>query len=1001
MQYGFAIDQRTCIGCHACTVACKTEHEIPVGQFRTWVKYVDKGEYPSSTREFGVMRCNHCTDAPCVEICPTGALFKRDDGIVDFDSDRCIGCKACMQACPYDAIYLDEDTNTAAKCNFCAHRVDEGLEPACVVVCPTQSIWVGDLADPESGISRFLEDKETRVRAPEQNTGPNVVYLGADISVLDPLEAPVEGTYIWAQPDEQRLATANDFTGTEATRAVTTLNTAHPRPWGWRVTTYLWTKSIGAGALLLAALATFLGLDLGVLMNVVAPALAVTMTATTGVLLVWDLKRPERFLYLFLKGNLRSWLVLGGYVLAVFGAVSFAWLVAGILGADDVVAILRWPAVPAAVLAAGYAAPPGCAAGLRDLPRSPHRGLRRLHLRVRRRRGTGARREDRTAGGTHRGRRKPARRARLARRGGGNLGGWQVSRCLFFLNVLTGSVGTVGGTSPNGWNKFVPQGPTVPEGHDGWNELLWPPEYPLSTNEMSILLPHLLADGRGRVSVYFSRVYNPVWTNPDGFSWIDALTDKDKVGLHIALTPTWSETATLADYVLPMGHSSERHDTHSYETHSGKWLGFRQPVRRVAMDKLGIPFHDTRDVNPGEVWEETEFWIELSWRIDPDGSLGIRRYFESPYRAGEKVTVDEYYRWVFENRVPGLPEKAAELGLSPLEYMRKFGVFEVTRDAYRQDERPLTEAELDGAVPDAQGVLRKPTSDESTPPLIGEAGAVGVRLEDGSTAVGWLTPSRKLELYSTTMADFGWPEHATPGYIESHVGRRRIDSDNREAVLVPTFRLPTLIHTRSGNAKYLNEISNTHPLWVNTSDAERLGIGTGDLVRVRTRIGYFVVKVWATQAIRPGVIALSHHMGRWRPTGQDGSRWVTGEADLQRGDNGVWRLRYTTGVQPFNSADPDSSRISWDDPGVHQNLTFPVQPDPISGMHCWHQKVRIEPAERGDRYGDVEVDVNHAHEVYREWLQITRPGPNEHGRRRPEFLMRPVKPKCRAFKVIR
>lgn len=581
----------------------------------------------------------------------------------------------------------------------------------------------------------------------------------------------------------------------------------------------------------------------------------------------------------------------------------------------------------------------------------------------------------------------------------GNLGGWQVSRCLFFLNVLTGSVGTVGGTSPNGWNKFVPQGPTVPEGHDGWNELLWPPEYPLSTNEMSILLPHLLADGRGRVSVYFSRVYNPVWTNPDGFSWIDALTDEDKVGLHIALTPTWSETATFADYVLPMGHSSERHDTHSYETHSGKWLGFRQPVRRVAMDKLGIPFHDTRDVNPGEVWEETEFWIELSWRIDPDGSLGIRRYFESPYRAGEKVTVDEYYRWVFENRVPGLPQKAAEFGLSPLEYMRKFGVFEVTRDAYRQDERPLTEAELDGAVPDAQGVLRKPTTDESTPPLIGEAGAVGVRLEDGSAVPGWLTPSRKLELYSTTMADFGWPEHATPGYIESHVGRRRIDSDNREAVLVPTFRLPTLIHTRSGNAKYLNEISNTHPLWVNASDAERLGIGTGDLVRVRTRIGYFVVKVWATQGIRPGVIALSHHMGRWRPTGQDGSRWVTGEADLQRGDNGVWRLRYTTGVQAFDSADPDSSRISWDDPGVHQNLTFPVQPDPISGMHCWHQKVRIEPAEPGDRYGDVTVDVNRAHQVYREWLQLTRPGPNKDGWRRPEFLMRPVKPKRKAFKV--
>ena len=161
------------------------------------------------------------------------------------------------------------------------------------------------------------------------------------------------------------------------------------------------------------------------------------------------------------------------------------------------------------------------------------------------------------------------------------------------------------------------------------------------------------------------------------------------MGCHVALTPTWSETATFADYVLPMGHATERHDTHSYETHAGRWLGFRQPVRRVAFEKLGREFADTRDTNPGEVWEENEFWFELSWRIDPDGSLGIRRYFESPYRPGEQVTVDEYYRWVFENRVPGLPEKAAAEGLTPLAYMRKYGVVEIAKDLYRQDERPL------------------------------------------------------------------------------------------------------------------------------------------------------------------------------------------------------------------------------------------------------------------------------------------------------------------------
>ncbi len=361
MRYGFAIDQRTCIGCHACTVACKTEHEVPVGQFRTWVKYVDQGAFPNNTRDFGVMRCNHCTDAPCVKICPTKALYKRKDGIVDFDKDRCIGCKSCMQGCPYDAIYIDEDTHTAAKCNFCAHRVDEDLEPACVVVCPTHSIWVGDLDDPGSGISKLINSNPVTVRAPEQNTGPNVFYLGADRAVLDPLAAPVDGTYIFSSPDPHRVEVGRDLHVDPVSGAKTTLNTPHGRPWGWRVTTYLWTKAVGGGALLVAALAVLLGMDLGALTTIVAPAIGVAGVAVTGVLLVWDLKRPERALYIFLKSNFRSWLVLGSYALAVFGAVSGIWLLLGIgvetgiiASADTAFTVLAVLAVPAGAMLAGY-----------------------------------------------------------------------------------------------------------------------------------------------------------------------------------------------------------------------------------------------------------------------------------------------------------------------------------------------------------------------------------------------------------------------------------------------------------------------------------------------------------------------------------------------------------------------------------------------------------------------------------------------------------------------
>jgi len=583
----------------------------------------------------------------------------------------------------------------------------------------------------------------------------------------------------------------------------------------------------------------------------------------------------------------------------------------------------------------------------------------------------------------------------------GNLGGWQVARALWFLLVLTGSVGTVGGTSPNGWDKLIPFGPNRPEAHDHWNELIWPAEYPLSTNEMSILLPHFLEEGRGRLAVYFSRVWNPIWTAPDGFSWISALSDPDKVGLHVALTPTWSETAEFADYVLPMGHAAERHDTQSYETHAGKWLGFRQPVRRVAMEKMGTPVGDTRDANPGRVWEENEFFFELSWRIDPDGALGIRRHFESPSRPGEKITVDDFYGWIFENQVPGLPEKAAALGLTPLQYMRKFGAVSVADTVYRVDEQPLSSEELAGASPDRRGVYRRPVTLDSEPPLVGEAGSVGLGHEDGTVTVGWPTPSRRLELYSSAMRDWGWPEHATPGYIESHVSHRRVAADRGELVLVPTFRLPVLIHTRSGNAKYLNELANSHPLWVNPLDAGRLGLADDELARVSTEIGYLVGRVWVTEGIRPGVCALSHHMGRWRLHQGEGSRWVSGLVSITHpAGPDSWLLRYREQVGPFPSADPDSSRIFWDDAGVHQNLAFPVQPDPWSGMNCWLQKVRVEPAHPDDRYGDVYVDRALSRSVYRSWLALTRPTVGPDGERRPEFLMRPLKPKRRAYRSV-
>ncbi len=589
--------------------------------------------------------------------------------------------------------------------------------------------------------------------------------------------------------------------------------------------------------------------------------------------------------------------------------------------------------------------------------------------------------------------------------GAGNLGGWQVARCLWFLNVLTGSIGTEGGTSANAWDKWVPRPHKLAPHVKRWNELSWPREYPLSYFEMSFLLPHFLKEGRGKLDVYFTRVYNPMWTNPDGFTWLEMLRDESKIGMHIALTPTWNESAWWADYVLPMGLGAERHDLMSQETHAGQWISFRQPVMRTALERLGKKVNRTYEANPGQVWEETEFWVDLSWEIDPDGSLGIRQYFESPYRSGERITMDEYYGWMFENSVPGLPQAAASEGLTPLAYMRKYGAYEIRKGAEAEYQRVLSSEELAGTEVDnstgivyTKGAATPPTNIVPAPvPVTTALGRpVGVMV-DGSAKFGFRTPSRKLEFFSSTLREYGWDEVAIPEYIESHVHPSRIDRSAGEFVLISTYRLPTLIHTRSGNAKWLLEISHSNPTWIHTSDAAQLGVQAGDLVRVETEIGYFVDKVWVTEGIRPGVIACSHHLGRWRLAEGDGvSQLASALVKLDESD-GDWQLRHVKGIGPYASNDPDTSRIWWSDAGVHQNLTFPVQPDPVSGNHCWHQKVKLTRAQQGDRYGDVHADTRKSHEVYERWLALSRPPTGEW--RRPNWMLRPFRPDVSAYRL--
>jgi len=370
------LDKDRCIGCHACTTACKSENDVPLDVTRTFVKYVDVGNWPQAERAFQVTRCNQCEDAPCVAACPTSAMFKRSDGIVDFDKSICIGCKACMAACPYDAIFINPNDHSAEKCNFCAHRLEMGLEPACVVVCPTEAILVGDLNDPTSKVASIVNRNPVSVRRPEKETGPKVFYKGATQATLDPLAArrPSGDTYMWSEKRSGRgmVNSGHPRRYSSSAAAVVSYDINHTAPWDWRVSLYTWTKGIAAGAYLVPVLLILVGAieTSSSLWRWVAPLTSLVGLAATGGLLIWDLEHPERFYMIFTRPQWRSWLVRGGVIISAYGAVLSVHLLFSLLevGPPRALAVLG---APLAVLTAVYTAYLFAQSTGRDLWQSP------------------------------------------------------------------------------------------------------------------------------------------------------------------------------------------------------------------------------------------------------------------------------------------------------------------------------------------------------------------------------------------------------------------------------------------------------------------------------------------------------------------------------------------------------------------------------------------------------------------------------------------------------
>ena len=378
VRWAKVIDHSRCIGCHACSTACKSENQVPLSVNRTYVKYADVGIFPQARRAFQVTRCNQCEDPPCTHACPTGAMYQRTDGIVDFDKSICIGCKACIAACPYDAIFINPEDHSAEKCNFCAQRIDIGLEPACVVVCPVEAILVGDLNDARSKVAAMVGREALAVRRPEKDTRPKLFYKGAHKATLDPIAArrPEGGIFMWSEQGSlpHQVTSGHPGKANSSAAAVLAYDVPHRAPWDWRLSLYTWTKGIASGAYLVPLLLVLIGVlaDSSPLWRFAAPVVAGVFLALTGVILIADLDHPERFHLIFVRPQWRSWLVRGAFIIAGYAAVlALHFLVS--FSADSA----RWqralvvPGLPLAILTAIYTAYLFAQAKARDLWQNP------------------------------------------------------------------------------------------------------------------------------------------------------------------------------------------------------------------------------------------------------------------------------------------------------------------------------------------------------------------------------------------------------------------------------------------------------------------------------------------------------------------------------------------------------------------------------------------------------------------------------------------------------
>lgn len=513
-------------------------------------------------------------------------------------------------------------------------------------------------------------------------------------------------------------------------------------------------------------------------------------------------------------------------------------------------------------------------------------------------------------------------------------GSYNEKACMM-LPIMTGNVEKRGGyclPRGMGWPQPNPQ-PPGPK-HD--SVLAHPPEYPLAAHKVSHLVPFWIAEGRQKINVAFTYQDNPVYTNPGAQAvWGKLYRDEKLIPYFISMSSHMGEETALADIILPDCPYLERWEPESMPNSLWPWLGIRQPVHKSL----------------GESRENRVLLRDIIWKLDPDGARGMKQFWD--FKDGE-----DYMRHHFDN-VPGLKEAGG------LDFLKKHGVWPIygTLDPrtgkvtdktgreiqaeYGLYKKELSAADMEGAMVDALGLITK------------NGAAIGIQ-RNGRNYVGFPTPNRVINVRVDAWAEYGFNPMPTFKRIPWH------EAMKDDEMILSTFKLNVHKQSRTAAVKWLAEIAHSNPAWMNPDTARKLGVKTGDLVRVESPVGYLVTKAYVTEGIHPKVISIATGFGHW-----EYGRLAT----LKLKDKPAFG----------GTEDPDLNNVWWDDKGVHPNAIIPAVADPIGGSQGWYDTVvKVTKAGPEDKYGDVHGDWDKHYAAYKETMRYAYTG-DLHRKMHPEM----------------